>query len=437
MLKEKIETCFRSYVKEKLSPKQEDISFVSSVYASFTDVLGINYCRQIGSFPRYTAIRPLHDLDILYKIGSWDEDKKNPENILKDLEDKFKKEYKNPTSYKLEIKVQTHSISFLFMDGDEEYFGVDIVPAMNRGTNEFGDETFYVPEIVKFRSHNRREFFYKSLRESNQKMQWIKTDPLGYITVASNINKSNSDFRKSVKLIKGWKNHCKQLNEEFKLKSFHLEQLITEQLKLNANQTIYDSIFECLANLKDKVRKASIKDRADDEKFIDQYVEDLNEYQIKLIHQAVDAALKHLEDFDGDVEEIVNAGFFERSPKEEFLFDSKIPVFEDETLTFDIDGFIKNVPGFRPYTARLSSFGGKVTKGNSIKFHIVKNDTGNDSRKWKIKNDDKSTEPRGEIGYENESIRAETTAYYGSHYTECYAIKNGVCIARSQSKVII
>lgn len=437
MLKSKIESLLRTYVKENISPKQEDISFVSTIYKSFTDVLGQNNCRQIGSFPRYTAVQPLHDLDIIFKINDIDFNGQNPENLLRVLVKQFEENYVNPTSYSIKINTQTHSVAFLFMDSKDEVFGVDIVPAKIRGKNEFGDDTFFVPEIIQVRSHKKRQEFYANLRVSNQQMQWIKTDPLGYITVASEINKKNNDFRKSVKLVKAWKNHCKEINEDFKLKSFHLEQIITEQLKKDNNQTIYDSVFNCLSRLKNSIKKPSIKDRAHSDKYIDQYVTDLTVTQIKIINQAIDAALIVLENFEGDVKSVVNAGYYERFPDEKFLFDFNIPVLEDDSLRFEIDGFIKDVPGFREYTAKLSQFNGRISKRNSIKFEIINNSTGNDSRKWKIKNDNQSADPRGEVGYETEPVRFETTSYNGNHYTECYAIKNGICIARSKADVII
>src|SRR5690554_2635927 len=129
MAKNKIESFLRTFVKENISPKQEDISFVSEVYKSFTDVLGQGNCRQIGSFPRYTAIRPLHDLDVLYKISDENFDTQNSESFLKELLEELERKYVNPTSYEIQTAVQTHSISFLFMNGEDEVFAVDIVPA--------------------------------------------------------------------------------------------------------------------------------------------------------------------------------------------------------------------------------------------------------------------------------------------------------------------
>ena len=78
MKKSNINTLLRSYVRENLTPTIDDIQFVSKIYQSFNDLLGVNNCVQIGSYPRYTAIKPLHDLDILYIMGDWNSNVINP-----------------------------------------------------------------------------------------------------------------------------------------------------------------------------------------------------------------------------------------------------------------------------------------------------------------------------------------------------------------------
>ncbi len=67
MQKDELNAALRQFVKDKLTPTQEDRDFVSTVYDSFRQLLN-DACIQIGSYPRFTAIRPLHDLDILYRL---------------------------------------------------------------------------------------------------------------------------------------------------------------------------------------------------------------------------------------------------------------------------------------------------------------------------------------------------------------------------------
>lgn len=56
----------RKYVQSHLTPTEEERNLISAIYAAICSVLGKNKCLQIGSYPRYTAIRPPHDLDVLF-----------------------------------------------------------------------------------------------------------------------------------------------------------------------------------------------------------------------------------------------------------------------------------------------------------------------------------------------------------------------------------
>lgn len=440
MKKSNINSLLRSYVKENLTPSIDDIQFVSNIYQSFNDLLGVNNCVQIGSYPRYTAIKPLHDLDILYIMGDWNSNVINPIFDLNYIAEKFSKEYKNPTNFDLDIVVQTHSISFRYLNKEVEIFAVDLVPSLIEGKNEFNRNTFRVPEIIKLHRGTKRKEYYKRKLQNKESVIWIKTDPLGYIEVASGINKENEDFRRSVKFIKRWKHECKEKNENFKLKSFHIEQLITENYKQNISLDIFDSIFKLLVELKDKIEKPILRDRGDSSKFIDSYVAELNSEERGLIHQALDAILISLENIDeiNNINQLVKSGFHKRvSESEKYLFDQKIPVLIDNSLEFKIDGFVKKFPGFREYKANLKNVRGIVDTKNEIDFKVISNNTNCDLLKWKVKNDNQIEEKRGEITDHNTLCNPEKTAYIGHHFVESYSIKNNVCIAKDMVDVIV
>lgn len=440
MKKSNINSILRSYIKENLTPTMEDIQFVSNIYQSFNDLLGVNYCAQIGSYPRYTAIKPLHDLDILYIMGDWNSNNNDPHFDLKSMADKFLKEYENPTHFDIDIVVQTHSISFRYLDNETEVFAVDLVPSLVDGKNEFYRNTFRVPEIIKIHRGKKRAEYYERKLHNKENITWIKTDPLGYIEVASGINKQNEDFRRSVKFIKRWKHECKEKNENFKLKSFHLEQLITENYKQNNHLDVFDSIFKCLTELKNKIATPIIRDRGDNSKFIDSYISELTENERNLIYEAVDAILISFENVDDikDVNQIVKSRFYKRVSKTEtFLFDQKIPVLIDDTMHLKIDGYVKDLNGFRDYKANLKISGGVVDTKNKIDFKIVSNTTNHDILKWKVKNDNLAKDLRGEITDHHTYCRPESTAYIGKHFVECYSIKDNVCVAKDNVEVIV
>ena len=97
----------------------------------------------------------------------------------------------------------------------------------------------------------------------------------------------------------------------FKLKSFHMEQVITAYFQKNLQLDIYDAVLQFFRDLPKLIEHAQIPDRADQSKNIDQYVEDLTDAEKRLIINARNVFLSKLEDFteDTDVKDLIEAGF--------------------------------------------------------------------------------------------------------------------------------
>ena len=186
MEKNKFNTKFRKYVDDHVSLEQSDRDFISAIYTSFQNLLGSNNTVQIGSYPRRTAIRPLHDLDILYVLGEWDTAFSNPDpsELLKNLAQKISNEYISPTSYSIKVSVQSHSVSVSFQQNGDEKFAVDIVPAYTFVKNNCGQDTYKVPEVITKKRGQQRKEFFESLSIDGRAMGWINSDPRGYISVA-------------------------------------------------------------------------------------------------------------------------------------------------------------------------------------------------------------------------------------------------------------
>lgn len=440
MKKDKLNTILRSYVKENLSPKTEDISFISEIYQSIKNVLGDANCIQVGSYSRFTSVIPLHDLDILYIIGDWDKVDVDPLEQLNTLNYKLNKIYASPRGLKFETKVQSHSISIKYFDKHTEIFAVDIVPSLIFEKNEFGKNMFYVPEIIKLKRGKLRENYYLDLKNKNHKIHWIPTDPLGYIEDAKRINEKNSDFRKSVKFLKSWKDRCKIDNDDFKIKSFHIEQLLVNAFKNDSSLEIFDAVFYFLTDLKLHLIKPAIVDRANRSRFIDEYISELSPSQLDIISNAVDAILIKFENIGEvvSIESLINARFNGRNTSsEKFLFDQKIPTLTNCELDFKIDGFLKKHERSLPWERRLSQEGFIVDKGNELKFRTIKNNTNADLLKWKVKNDKISIDERGEISDNYTKNNPERVSYIGKHYVEAYSIKDNICISKDLIKVIV
>jgi hypothetical protein len=307
MSKNELNKALRQYVQKNLSPTESEREFVSKIYSALKAVLGDNTCLQIGSYPRFTAITPLHDLDVLYRIGPWPGYVPNPANTLSQLKANIEKDFKNPTSLILRVELQTHSITISFLKGDEIRFSVDVVPAYTLGANEFKQDTYMVPELV-VRRHAKRRSLYEDLARSGRLMNWIQSDPRGYIEVAKLINDANADFRKLAKLVKAWKWACKEQNDEFKLKSFHLEQVITQDFRSNIQLEIYDALVQFFEKLPSIIERPQILDRVGNGKYIDDYVADLTQEQKQGVIEAGNYFLQKLRNLtsDSDIASLFN-----------------------------------------------------------------------------------------------------------------------------------
>lgn len=433
-------TTFNAKLREfskKLSPQLNEQNLVTQIYKSFNELLGINNCIQIGSYPRFTAITPLHDLDILYILGNWDEKNHTPYTLLKELFVKIDKNYVNPTNYKIEKSLQTHSVTVVFKDkNNNEIISIDIVPAYVFSKNEFKQDKYKVPEVIRKSHGEKRSNFYKKLQEEHQEMNWITSDPRGYIEIAERVNQANNDFRKTVKFIKAWKNSCKEKYKDFKLKSFHIEQVITSYFQKTNNLEIFDAIFNFFTELPNIIQLPQIKDRANNDIYIDDYLKKLNPKQKEIIIQFRDSFLIKLENFDEDdsIEELLEVSPYCRGSNEEsFLFDQKIPTLTEKGGIFSIYGEAQERKGgFRKYI--LSKIG-LIPVDRKIKFRINGTPPNVDLFKWKVKNDNMSPEPRGEITDNHTKYDPENTKYKGNHFVECYAILNSICVAKAKQNI--
>lgn len=444
MKENKFNAKFREYAKT-LSPQPDEQKLIGEIYTSFNKLLGINNCIQIGSYPRYTAVTKVKDLDILYFLGNWDEHTHDPSTALQSVYTKIQNDYENPTDYVIKIQLQTHSVTVAFLDNNEEIFSVDVVPAYVFSKNNFNEDTYKVPEVIIKKHGKNRVEYYKKLSQEHKEMKWITSDPRGYTKIASCTDKDSSgEFRKSVKLIKKWKNSLINKDQELKLKSFHLEQVIINFFKENKDLKIFDVVFKFFTSLPDIIGKPhQINDRANSDKFIDDYLENFRTEQKEKIIQARDWFLTRLETFseNDSVQNLFDVDFYKRYGNEKFLFDFPHPIsiFTEENLSFEIDGLLKRKDGFREYRYSISSFDGRTDKNNSIKFRIVKElpDADKCKYKWKVKNDNDCLESRGDITDNNTRNDPENTAYIGNHYVECYAILENICVAKAKQNVTI
>jgi len=299
MKNEQVSIAMRKCVKNNLTPTPDERNIVAAIYAAVCSVLGRDRCYQIGSYPRYTAIRPPHDLDVLYTADKWSGVEPDAARVVADIKGRLEKELVSPPGLSFTVALQTHSVTISFTRDGEEVFAVDVVPAWTTGsTNEFGDDIYRVPEII-LEGHRGRVKTYNRLAEQGGHIEYILTDPKGYISVAARLNEANADFRKSVKLPKKWKQVAKEANDQFKLKSFHIEQIITSYFSDRIKLDILEAVTQFFVELPQWISRSQIPDLADSTRNIDAYVDDLTASERAAILDARDEFLAKLRAFDG------------------------------------------------------------------------------------------------------------------------------------------
>lgn len=410
----------------QLSPTAADQDLISKVYQSLSDLFGTANCIQIGSYPRFTAITPIHDLDVLYVLGQWDENNHSPEATLRNLHRLLGTNYINPTRLTTRVSLQTHSVTIEYSSGTNVVLSVDIVPAYTFLTNEYQLPTYRVPEVIRQSSHEKR---HSTPWDSSQESGWIHSDPRGYIAAATAVG-VNSDFRKAVKIAKDWKNKLKAEDKDLKLKSFHLEQVITQMFRDNELLDLADAVFNFFVELPAHISTPNqIADRANPDKYIDDYLVDLNQTQLDKIIVARDNVLIALEQAspNTDISSVFEPNFTSRNPDEQFMFDYGIPLHIDHANQQLQIHFDEEAPN---RAERRRARHAHQPIGNKLYFKII--DGFDDAMRyfWKVRNSDllHPEKRRGDITEGQTKNNPESTAWPGNHFVECYAVnEEGVC----------
>lgn len=264
-----------NYVRKNLSPKPEQRDYITKKYGELCGFLG-NSCFQSGSYARFTAIDPVHDLDIIYILPD-DTVLSHPQKVMTELRSTLLDAYEASKISKIKkITAQTHSVTIVFDDDSAlEPFSIDVVPAVSLDDeiNEFGDTLYIVPEILKA-NHQKRVERYENAAKNP--IGWIKSDPKGYISAAAKLDFSTKGtFRKTVKVVKSWR-HKQKVNHksDFMLKSFHLELICVDFFESNPSANTLEAITGCMTLLAERLDRPHYVDRADNTQYVDQYIED-------------------------------------------------------------------------------------------------------------------------------------------------------------------
>ena len=418
------------------------ISLIDS-YLQSTDVIGAAYIDLIpqGSMAHKTIIKPFNshefDADVLLQLEP------QYEWAAKDYIEALYQAFRASGNYKDRVTRKNRCVTIQYANDCH----IDVVPFL-----ELQPDMFYIT--------NRNE---------GENGTYERTDPTGYTAWLDERNRiTSSNLIKSIRLLK-WLRDYKQT---FSCKSVVLSVLTAGRVN-NANLLNDDKYYSDLPTtlvhiLEDLSNYLSlypdymprIEDPACPEVDYnhrwdnDQYLNFKKkiEYYAAKARQAYDeqnitTSQDLWKELFGDQFGVSNTKSLARNlsglvtsvgdPGEEFI-EERYDVRLDARYGFKIVGEALPKAGFRTYD--LPTRGNRIEPGRSIRFTVRKCTVPvGYTLLWKIKNRGKVAADarclRGEIVKGDSHV--EPTRYRGSHYVECYAIKDGICVARDRQLVTI
>jgi len=401
---------------EQITYRYEEITCCLNKKYRNTESKTINRL-QVGSYGRWTAIKGISDLDMLYIMpnSKWN-DYQQPggqSKLLEEVKDTIKNRYP-----RTEVKVDRLVVCITFTN-----FYIEVQPVF-----ELEDGSFKYPDTYKGGC-------------------WKITKPREEISAMKEFDENkNKNLRRLCKMARAWKN-----KHGVAIGGLLIDTLAYNFLKNNTN---YDNKSYMYYHYLSRDFFEYLKDEVDQEYYLAlgsrQRVKVKKKFQ-KAAKKAYELSLDAIEtgekDNDYDKWQKIYGRSFPSKPKpvkasieqlsyswrntEEFIED-KYPV--DIGYNFKLDCEVTQ-NGFRPFW--LSNYDGRRLSVNKHLQFFVSDITIPKPYilKWKVLNIGQEAEKRdcirGQIlKDEGHNKRAETTCFKGDHLVECYIIKNNVVVAR-------
>lgn len=385
---------------------------------------------QVGSYGRYTGIKGISDLDMVYIMpaSKWGDYKDNKQSkLLTDVKDAIKARYPS-TDVKVDslvvtVKYQNFHVEvqpvFDYYDSNDDESGYFKYPDTKKGgswkNTKPRQEMKAVKDLNEEKNKNLR-LLCKMARAWKNK-SGVAMGGLLIDTLAYNFMKSNSDYDDKSYLYFDWlsrdffkylseldkqdhyrapgSNQDVKVKKDFRTKALEAYELSKEAIEaegaVKANEkwrAIYGRNFPVAEVVEDSVQKAATEWR-DTEEFIE------NQYPVDIrFNMRLDC-------------EVSQNGFRPDSLFQMLL--KRIPLRPDKKLMFQVEDC--EVPGEYTLMWKVLNRGPEAERRDQIRGQIV------------IDN-----------GYQK---RSERTSFLGEHYVECYAIKDGVVVARASIDVPI
>lgn len=385
-----------------------------------------DHCLQVGSYGRYTGIKGISDLDMLYIMpnSKWDDYKDDPGKLLKKVKEALQDRYPNT-----DITVDRLIVAVKFTD-----FTFEVQPV-------FEDIDC---DITNYKYPDTKSKTYKITKPRLEQDEMINFK-----------NKHGEPHRLLCKMIRSWKNNV----------GVCMGGLLIDTLthRFLSNHTEYDfasksqfaelcrDFFEFLKNEEPRDHYQALGS-GQDIKVKHPFTKKANRSykKAKAAVEETDAEKRHDlwreifgRQFPKSTESVTERRLFSTSTctdNEEFIED-KFPIKISYNLSLDC---IITRNGFREaLLSELLAKGNKITRVRNLDFTIRTNTPEPYEVKWKARNvgieAQKRNCLRGELINSNRDnfVRHESADFGGPHYMEAYILKNGIVVARDRIEVPI
>lgn len=378
-------------------------AFYETTYDGSTKLL-------IGSYGKKTNIRPPGDVDLLFKIPAetyeqyFNHEGNGPSALLQKIREVL------GTKYTATEKIAAWGKVVLVEFADNTH-NIELLPGYEV------DGVFMIPN-------------------SENGGTWESFDARADLAVVSDSHAATGGkTRKLIRIIKRW---CK-LNKSISIKGYEIEKYCADFLAQDGTtdkiwSELVSDFFAWLAVHADKDQSLieTAKNRATKARSFEAVdaIDKACEEWAKIFGSAFPAYSKALD-------QIYALSQRYPSPDEEYIEDL-FPVRLKPEYAVSISSTVTG-PGFMPRSigAFLAKYLG-IPRNMKLDFRATTNVSAPVEYLWKVRNfgdDAKNAEIgkglRGEIESTYGDSKRETTLYRGTHYVECYVIKDGKCVAKA------
>ena len=416
--------------------KVDDTENISNKYHEITKKLNKTFreiesetdnCLQVGSYGRYTGIKGISDLDMLYIMpgSKWDQYKNAPDKLLKDVKAALEERY--PKSI---IKVDRLVVDVFF-----EKLKFEVQPVFEEHD---GDETYY-----KFPDTKYDSFRITKPRQEQAEM--------------TSFRKEHGDTHRLLcKMMRSWKNNVGQVIGGLLIDTLTHRFLSDHSEYDYAGTSVFDELcrdfFEFLKNepKQDHYQALGSGQDVKVKKFFQAKAKKAYNKSVEAIDESDEVKRNDLwrEIFGrqfpkATTSEAENREFSSKASytdPEQFIEDL-YPV--DIRYNVKLDCEVKR-NGFREaMLSHILASGQRVSRVRSLEFVPATDVPPSFDVKWKVRNVGDEAKRRnclrGEIIDSNRrgGARQESADFRGPHYVECYILKDGIVVARGRIDVPI